>query len=170
AFAIYSTTSIIPNQRCTLLFNVQQPFEVLMNKFDTEWWPLVTNIWVKFSSKNHINGNYWKTFVCYFNKPFKSSTYKEDVPNKKQRKTKVQEADLYFAKIKVTWFVTTQKVRVECFQDSLDHTHELEESEKLKRFQAVQVLVEKKAIKNYPAPAIVSAVKEYANEKLDLGT
>ncbi|CAG8856078.1 12975_t:CDS:1, partial [Gigaspora margarita] len=34
------STSLTPNQRHTLLFNVQQPFEVPMEEFDTEWWPL----------------------------------------------------------------------------------------------------------------------------------
>jgi len=161
-------SSLTPNQKRTLLFNVQRPFEVPLNEFDAEWWPLVTNVWVKFSSKNHVNGNYWKTYICRFNKHLKSSTRKEDVPSEKRRKTKVREADLCFAKIKVSWFFTTQKVLVERFQNSLDHAHELEDSEKLKRSQAVRVLVEKEAVKNYPAPAIVSAVKEYANEKLDL--
>ena len=32
----------------------------------------------------------------------------------------------------------------------------------------VQALVKKEAVKNYPAPAIVNAVKKYATEKLDL--
>ncbi len=44
----------------------------------------------------------------------------------------------------------------------------LEESERLKRSQVIRNLVEQKAIKNYSPPAIVSTVKEFATEKLDL--
>ena len=70
----------------------------------------------------------------------------------------------------VSWFVVEQKVHVEWFPGSSDHAHNLNESDKLKCSQAVRVLVEKEAMKNYPTPAIVNAVKEYASEKLDLGT
>ncbi|CAG8812917.1 7255_t:CDS:2, partial [Gigaspora margarita] len=84
-------SSFMPNQKRTLLFNVQRPFEVPMNEFDAEY------------------------------------TRKEDVPSEKRRKTKVREA---------------------------------EDSEKLKHFQAVWVLVKKEAVKNYLAPVIVSVVKE----------
>ncbi|RIB05455.1 hypothetical protein C2G38_2219602, partial [Gigaspora rosea] len=137
----------------------EQLFEVPMEEFNAEWWPLVTNVWMKFNYRNHVNGNSWKTFVCRFNKPFKSSTRKEDVPSEKRRKTKVQDANLCSTKIKVTWLVTEKKVHVERIPSSLDHTHDLEESERLKRSQAVRALVEKEAVKNYPAPAIVNAVK-----------
>ncbi|CAG8833017.1 23995_t:CDS:2, partial [Cetraspora pellucida] len=130
------------DQKCMLLYNVQQPFEVLMTEFDDEWWPLVTNIWVKFSHKTLVNGNSWKTF-----------------------KTKVREADLCHAKIKVSWFVVEQKVCVERFPGSSDHAHDLNESDKLKRSQAVRVLVEKEAMKNYPTPAIELKWREVANIK-----
>ncbi|RHZ78348.1 hypothetical protein Glove_165g82 [Diversispora epigaea] len=165
-----SITSLTSNQKRILLFNVQQPFEVPMKEFDDEWWPLVTNIWIKFSHKDNVNGNSWKTFVCRFNKHFQSSTRKEDIPSTKRRKTKVRTANLCFAKIKILRFDAEQKVRIERFQDSPDHAHSIEESDKLKRPQAVRVLVEKEAVKNYPVPAIVDAVKEYATENMDLGT
>jgi len=73
------------------------------------------------------------------------------------------------AKIKVYRYASEQKVLVERFKDSPNHSHTLEESEKLKRSQTVQNLVMQEAIKNYRPPEIVSAVKEYATEKLDLG-
>ncbi len=46
--------------------------------------------------------------------------------------------------------------------------HTLEESKRLKCLQVVRNLVEQEAIKNYLLPAIVSAIKEFATEKLDL--
>ncbi|GES83591.1 hypothetical protein GLOIN_2v1777773 [Rhizophagus clarus] len=76
--------------------------------------------------------------------------------------------ELCFAKIKVSQFISEQKVRVERYNDSPDHTHSLDESEKLKRSQVVRTLVEQEALKNYRPPAIVSAVKEFATEKLGL--
>ncbi|RHZ59681.1 hypothetical protein Glove_362g17 [Diversispora epigaea] len=166
--ATNSIANLTTDQKRTLLFNVQQPFEVPMKEFDDEWWPLVTNIWIKFSYKNHVNGNSWKTFVCRFTKHFESSTRKQDIPSEKRRKTKVRTANLCFAKIKISRFVAEQKVCIERFQDSPDHTHNIEESDKLKRSQAVRVLVEKEAVKNYLVLAIVNAVKEFGTEKLNL--
>ncbi|CAB4478545.1 unnamed protein product [Rhizophagus irregularis] len=64
--------------------------------------------------------------------------------------------------------VNEQKVRVEKYNDSPDHIHLLDENEKLKRSQVVQTLVKQEALKNYQPPAIVSAVKEFATEKLGL--
>jgi hypothetical protein len=129
----------------------------------------VSNIWTNFSHKNNVNGNSWKVFICRFNKPKKSSTRKEGISQEKRRITKIRPANLCFAKIKIYHYASEQKVLVERFKDSPDHSHTLEESEKLKRSQTVQNLVMQEAIKNYRPPEIVSAVKEYATEKLDLG-
>ena len=74
-----------------------------------------------------------------------------------------------YTKIKVQYYVSEQKVWVERFKDSPDHSHSLEDSEKLKRSQIVWDLVVQEAIKNYRPPEITSAVKEYATEKLNLG-
>ncbi|RHZ51234.1 hypothetical protein Glove_481g50 [Diversispora epigaea] len=126
--ATNSIANLTTDQKRTLLFNVQQPFEVPMK-----------------------------------------NTRKQDIPSEKRRKTKVRTANLCFAKIKISRFVAEQKVCIERFQDSPDHTHNIEESDKLKRSQAVRVLVEKEAVKNYPVPAIVNAVKEFGTEKLNLG-
>ncbi|CAB4421298.1 unnamed protein product [Rhizophagus irregularis] len=71
--------------------------------------------------------------------------------------------------VNVYRYAFEQKVLIERFKDSPDHSHTLEESEKLKRSQTVQNLVMQEAIKNYRPPEIVNAVKEYATEKLDLG-
>ncbi|RHZ75009.1 hypothetical protein Glove_218g18 [Diversispora epigaea] len=133
-----------------------------MKEFDDEWWPLVTNIWIKFSYKNHVNRNSQKTFVCRFTKHFESSTCKQNILSEKRRKTKVRTTNLYFAKIKISRFVAEQKIPP-------DHTHNIEESDKLKRSQAVRVLIKKEAVKNYPVPAIVNAVKEFGTKKLNLG-
>lgn len=74
-----------------------------------------------------------------------------------------------FCKIKVSRYISELKVRVERCENSPDHEHLLEESDKLKRSQAVISLVEQEAQKNYRPPAILSAVKEIATEKLGLG-
>ncbi|CAG8785324.1 9185_t:CDS:2, partial [Cetraspora pellucida] len=52
------------------------------------------------------------------------------------------------------------KVHVECFKDSSNHTHTLEEIEKIKYSQ--------KALKDYCPSAILNVVKEYAKENLNL--
>ncbi|RHZ80577.1 hypothetical protein Glove_134g166 [Diversispora epigaea] len=164
----YTSSQLTPDQKRELLFHVNQPFEVPMCEFDEEWWPLVSNIWTRYNYKNHTNGNSWKTFACRFTKHNPSSMRKEGIPDEKRRKTKIRPANLGFMKIKVSRFITEKKVYIERYQDSPDHTQTIEESEKLKRSQFVRNLVEQEAIKNYPPPAIVNAIKEYAIEKLDL--
>ncbi|RIB00070.1 hypothetical protein C2G38_2235764 [Gigaspora rosea] len=125
------------DQRRLLLFNVGEPFEIPLQEFDDDWWPLVSNIWTVFSHKNLVNGDSWKTFTCRFAKSSPSSSRKEDVPPEKCRKTKIRPAGLCFAKIKISRYHLKQRVQVERFNNSLDHTHSLEDSEKLKRSQAV---------------------------------
>ena len=129
----------------------------------------MSNVWTVFSHKNNVNGDSWKVFICRFNKNHKSSTRKEGISHEKRRITKIWPANLCFAKIKVQYYISEQKVRVERFKDSPDHSHSIEESEKLKRSQAIRDLVVQEAIKNYRPPEIVSAVKEYATNELDLG-
>ncbi|RHZ84001.1 hypothetical protein Glove_86g96 [Diversispora epigaea] len=166
----YTSSQLTPDQKRELLFNVDQPFEVSMCEFDEEWWPLVSNIWTRYNYKNHTNGNFWKTFACRFTKHNPSSMRKEGIPDEKRRKTKIRPANLCFMKIKVSRFITEKKVYIERYQDSSDHTHTIKESKKLKHSQFVRNLVEQEAIKNYPPPAIVNAIKEYAIEKLNLSS
>src|SRR2546430_16664415 len=52
-------------------------------------------------------------------------------------------------------------IKVERYNASPDHAHSLLESDRLKRSQAVRVLVKKEVVKNYAHPAITSAIKEY---------
>ena len=141
----------------------------MIEEFDKEWWPLVSNIWTGFSCKNNVNGDSWRVFVCRFKKHNKSSTRKEGIPNKKRRVTKIRPADLCSAKIKVQRYFSEQKVRIERFKDSPDHSHSIEDSEKLKCTKVVCKLVIQEAVKNYQPPEIVGAIKEIATEKLDLG-
>ena len=168
--SIISPTSgiLTPNQKRVLLFNINEPLEIPMQEFDNDWWPLVSNIWTGFSYRNHVNGNSWRSFTCRFTKHNQSSSRKEGIPLEKRRKTKIRQSELCFAKIKVIRYILEQKVRVERYKDSPNHMHSLEESEKLKRSQIVRSLVEQEALKNYRPPAIVSAVKEYAIERLGL--
>ncbi|RIA81772.1 hypothetical protein C1645_836427 [Glomus cerebriforme] len=48
---------ISEKQKWNLLFNVNKPLELLIEKFDKEWWPLVSNIWTGFSYKNNVNNS-----------------------------------------------------------------------------------------------------------------
>ena len=98
-----------------------------------------------------------------------STRQKENVPNEKRRITKTRPSSLCFAKIKVYWMASSKVVQVERYKDSPDHTHSLLEIDRIKRPKVVRDLVENEAIKNYSPPAITSAIKEYATEKLGLG-
>ena len=71
-----------------------------------------------------------------------SSGRKEGIPLEKRKKTKTRPPNLCSAKIRVLRFVSAQKVQVERYNKSLDHIYTLDESEKLKRSEAVRKLVE----------------------------
>ena len=71
--------------------------------------------------------------------------------------------------IKVFWIASSNVVQVERYKNSPNHTHSLSEIDRLKRPKAIRSLVEIEAAKNYSAPTITSAVKEYATLELGLG-
>ncbi|RHZ85663.1 hypothetical protein Glove_63g14 [Diversispora epigaea] len=80
--------------------------------------PLVSNIWTQWDSYKYANGDTRKTFTCHFMKYRESSTrQKENVPNEKYRITKIQPSGLYFAKIKVSWIVSSKVVQKEAVKN-----------------------------------------------------
>lgn len=154
-----------PNDLRGRFFNVDEPFEVSNKEFDGEIWPLISNIWTRWNSRNHVNGDSYTVYVCRFMKHNKSSTRKQDVPSEKRRKTSVRIADQCSAKIKVTRFAVLGTVRIERFKDSPGHDHSIEDSDKLKLPNAIKTLVSGEASKPYTPPAIVTTVKELAADK-----
>ncbi|RHZ86811.1 hypothetical protein Glove_44g33 [Diversispora epigaea] len=143
--------------------------EISEEEFDNSWWPLVSNVWTQFNSCKLNNGDSWKVFTCRFTKHRESSTRKENIPIKKRRTTMIRPANICHAKIKVIRMTSKKLIQIERYNNTPDHTHTLIESDRLKRSTAVRTLVMQEAIKNYPPVAIVKAVKEYANNELDLG-
>ncbi|RHZ89850.1 hypothetical protein Glove_9g317 [Diversispora epigaea] len=165
-----SLTSLTPEEKRCLLFNVTCSLEIPIEDFDKNWWPLISNIWTIWGSYKQQNGDVRKDFVCRLMKHRESSIRKkENIPNEKRRITKTRPSGLCCAKIKILWMVSLGIVKVEPYKDSPNHTHTISESDKVKRSQAIRTLVEIEAIKNYSPPAITVAVKEYAT-KLGLGT
>ncbi|CAG8437974.1 1023_t:CDS:2 [Scutellospora calospora] len=125
----------------SLFFNVGDPFEVTEEDFNNDLWPL-----------KHQN----------------SSTRQEDIPNDKQRKTNIRPTGLCEVKIKITWSVFSNMVQIERLNNSPDHTHMLEDSDMLKRSDAIRALVTNEAIMNYKPVEITSAIKEYAKNEFGL--
>ncbi|CAB4397821.1 unnamed protein product [Rhizophagus irregularis] len=71
--------------------------------------------------------------------------------------------------IKVLWIASLEKVQVERYNNSSNHTYSLLEIDRIKRPKVIRDLVEVEAAKNYSPPAITSAVKEYTTLELNLG-
>src|SRR5688572_26641333 len=160
-FSSIVMSTLTPDEKRNLLFNVSCSLEIPMEDFDENWWLLVSNIWTQWNSYTHANGNIRKDFACSFTKHQESSTRnKENIPNEKRRVTTIRPSKLCHAKIRVLWLVSLKIVKIERYKDSPNHTHSLIESDRIKRSQAVRSLVEKEAKKNYSPPAITSAVKE----------
>ena len=99
-----------------------------------------------------------------------SKWQQENISNNKCRKSAIRSASTYQVKIKISCLTSLKIVKIERYKDSPDHTHDLRESDRVKRSQAVWTLVEKEAVKNYSPPAITAAVKEYAADELGLGS
>ncbi|PKY23585.1 hypothetical protein RhiirB3_437841 [Rhizophagus irregularis] len=170
-FVVASSENLTPDEIRNLLFNVDCSLEIPIDDFNENWWPLITNIWTKWTSYKHVNGDVWKVFACRLMKFRESSTrQKENVPSDKRRITKKRSSDLCYAKIKVSWLVSLKIVQIERYKNSPNHAHLLLECDRIKRPQVIRTLVEKEAIKNYTPPAIASAVREYATKELGLGT
>ncbi|CAB4439595.1 unnamed protein product [Rhizophagus irregularis] len=121
---ITSASNLTPDEKRNLLFDVDRALEILIEVFNEEWWPLVSNIWTKWDSYKYVN---------------------------------------------VFWIASSNVVQVERHKNSPNHTHSLSEIDRLKRPKAIRSLVEIEAAKNYSAPTITSAVKEYATLELGLG-
>ena len=90
--------------------------------------------------------------------------------NNKRRKTAIRPSGICQAKIKITYLISSDIVRIERYKESPNHTHDLRDNDRIKRSQAIWILVKNEANKNYSAPAITAAVKEYATDKLDLSS
>ncbi|RIB18966.1 hypothetical protein C2G38_1966020, partial [Gigaspora rosea] len=78
-----SSEALIPDQKYKLLFNINQPIELFIQEFDTEWWPLLLNVWTEFNHKKKVNGDLSKTYTYRFTKNNESSTQKDEVPSEK---------------------------------------------------------------------------------------
>ncbi|PKK56163.1 hypothetical protein RhiirC2_764466, partial [Rhizophagus irregularis] len=48
-FVITSSENITPDEIRNLLFNVDCFLEIPIDNFNENWWPLVTNIWTKWT-------------------------------------------------------------------------------------------------------------------------
>lgn len=155
-----SISSLTPDEKRCLLFDVNGTLEVPIEEFDDNWWPLISNVWTQCDSHKFVNGDVHKTFACRFAKHQTSSTRQdENIPIKHRRITKTRPFGLCNAKIKVTWFVASKMVQIERYKNSPDHTHSLLECDRIKRSKAIKSLVEQEAVKNYSPPAITAAMK-----------
>ena len=123
---IKPAANLTPDEKRGLLFDVSCSLEIPIEDFDKNWWPLVSNVWTKWTSYNQVNGDFWKVFGCRFMKFRESSTrQKENIPNEKRRITQIRPSGLYCAKIKVSWLASLKIVKVKRYKDSSDHTHSL---------------------------------------------
>ncbi|CAB4482612.1 unnamed protein product [Rhizophagus irregularis] len=92
-----------------------------------------------------------------------------DVDHTLEIQIETRPPDVYSAIIKVLWIASSEVVQVEQYKNSPNHTHSLSKVDRLKRPKVIRSLVEIEAAKNYPPPAITSAIKEYVTLELDLG-
>src|SRR5947209_2597642 len=139
-------------------FNVANALEFSLQEFDNQW-ALVDNFWTRFSENTRGNGDKWISCVCRLSKPRPSAGRKDNIPAEKRRTTWKRPALDCQAKIKVTWFAGMQRVRVEKFEDALDHCHSIDEVDMRKRSTFIRDVVTQEASKSYRAPAITNITR-----------
>src|SRR6185437_3489307 len=93
-------------------FNVTETFELSTEDFNKQW-ALVDNVWTRFNGYLLDNGDERKTFVCRLSKPKESSGRNENVPPEKLRVTWKNPAINCEARIRITWLVASNTVRIE---------------------------------------------------------
>ena len=78
--------------------------------------------------------------VCRLAKHRESST-RQGISIDRRRQTSARPSDLYNAKIKITWLTSSEVVQIERYKDSPDHTHSIQDIDRIKRPQVVRDLV-----------------------------
>ncbi|KAG0288125.1 hypothetical protein BGZ98_004380, partial [Dissophora globulifera] len=137
-------------KRLALFQPGEKGVEVMAQEFEAKWWPLATNLWMRYSAyKSPTTGDSWIVYVCRLSKPFKSSTRAADVPIEKRRNTSVRDPIPCTARIKVSTFLSKGTIRVAAFPSCTEHCHSLEDCDKIKRPEVVRSLIRLEAAKPY---------------------
>ncbi|KAK9763467.1 hypothetical protein K7432_009818 [Basidiobolus ranarum] len=111
-----------------------------------EIWSLATNFWVMYSRKRILkHGDTATTYACRFEKNKKSSTKNPQVPANKRRNTTIREPGQCRVRIivKITSNNTVTVLRAQ--SSALQHTHSMEESDLLKRNDAIRDAIRREA-------------------------
>ena len=60
AFSIVTSSlaNLTPDEKQNLIFNIDGVLKILIEDFDNNWWPLVTNIWSQWNSYKLCNGDF----------------------------------------------------------------------------------------------------------------
>lgn len=161
------------HKKHTLLFNVikdvdKNPLEIPLQEFDDHWWPLISNVWVLTGglqpyTKDGVFGCY-SVYVCHLAKTKESSAWKEGMPIDKRRKTAVHIPFECEASIKITCIISTSTICIEWYKDTPDHTHSIEDNDRIKCPGIIKDMIKKEASKPYHPPAIVSTIKELTSK------
>ncbi|RHZ73628.1 hypothetical protein Glove_230g12 [Diversispora epigaea] len=66
------------SRNCDLLFNISQLLETLAQDFNSNWWPLVSNVWIWFNLKKKANGDSSQKYTWHLTKHNQSSTQRRE--------------------------------------------------------------------------------------------
>ncbi|KAF9998378.1 hypothetical protein BGZ80_006797 [Entomortierella chlamydospora] len=144
------------------LFNLREAIVVPTQEFKDEIWPLISNVWTQFARYKSIKGETSIIFACRLAKHRDSSSRQAGISSKKRRLTSVRAPMECKIKIRVVHTDADQMTCIERYDETPDHCHTLEDSDKVKRPQAVRQMMINEARKAYRPPAIVVAVKDLA--------
>ncbi|KAF8418741.1 hypothetical protein EV426DRAFT_618294 [Tirmania nivea] len=145
----------------TLLFELSKPVIIPADKFN-EIWPYVDTVYRTLRGEVlQCNGTLRvQKYECRLRKSIKSSTAKVATEDKilKRRHSSIRDKHLCHVQIKVSKPVDGTAVTIERL-DSHIHTHDIEESFRIKKPSILQGYLKSEAIKNYSAAQIYHAVR-----------
>lgn len=150
------------------LFNLSEPISIPTEEFEGRIWPLISNVWTQLNQYKSKGGDITRTFVCRLLKHRESSTRQEEGTsegsNIKRRLTYVRESQDCQTKIKITHFAN-QTTLIERVRGTPDHSHPLQDSDRLKRPKVIRDMIQQEASKAYKPPAIVDAIKDLTTDQ-----
>ncbi|KAF8433176.1 hypothetical protein BGX38DRAFT_211774 [Terfezia claveryi] len=146
----------------TLLFELRKPVIIPADKFN-EIWPYIDSVYATLRGEVlQCNGTLRvQKYECRLRKSSKSSTAKVATEGKiiKRRNSSVRDKHLCHVRIKVSRPVNGSAVTIERL-DEHTHTHDVEESFRIKKPSILLRYIKSEAAKNYSAAQIYHAIRD----------
>lgn len=155
-----------------VMFECKEPLEIGPEEFET-YWPFIDNVWVKQRSNSSKEGHCMTDYyMCRLRRPTHRTSETRPLPEgKRPRQKRVREGGVCNFQIKVVRFegaysaVTIAKTP----GSSLDHSHDLDYIDKVKRNSGLMEFARREAEKGYLPSSIYTKLQEEPEKLAEAG-